>query len=221
MAADDPSPATNVTTRVHPPRHLENAFDRRRIGWIRVGQPSADRPPGERQRGAGKCPRIVHIDSGSEIREESFVIGDQVGFACEKRRDIALRDVIQEGDEFMPHTISTESRICIRCIDGDGDATTSTQFVGFGTANREEWLLWRAAHARNAVGTGPTHEVEQHRFGLIIGGVAGQHIRWQGCKARSSRARFEVGAIIERNPVGNEVRSEALTQIGNETSFGR
>lgn len=221
MTADDPSPATNVTARVHPARHLEYALDGRGIGRIRVGQPPAHRPPSECQRGAGKCPRIVHINGSCEIREESFVVGDQVGLACEKRGDIALRDVIEEGDEFVPHSISAESWLGIRFVDSDGDATESTQFVGFCAANCEERLSRRSAHARDAVGTGPTHEVEKHRFGLIIGGVAGENIRWKGSEASGSGARFKVGAIVEGDTVCNELGSKAITDFGNKVCFCR
>lgn len=221
MTADDPSPATNVTGRVRPARHLEHALDSRGIGRIRVGQPPTHRPPSECQRCAGKCPRIVHIDGGCQIREESFVVGDQVRLARKKRRDIAMRDVIEEGDEFVPNSIATESRICIRFIDSDSDATEPTQFVGLGAAKREERFLRRTAHARDTVGARPAHEVEKYCFSLVVGGVAGEDSRWKGSETNGPGACFEVGAIVEGDSERNELDSESIADFSNERCLCR
>jgi len=163
----------------------------------------------------------VHVECSRKTVEELFVVGDQVGLTRQKCGHVALCDVVQEGDEFVTHAISTEPWISVRLVDGNSDATESAQFVGFCTPNREEWLSRGTPHARQTIDSRPTHEVEQHRFGLIIGGVAGEDTGWKHGKACGPGARFEVGTVVEGNAVCNELGSKSTTDFGDEVRLCR
>ena len=163
----------------------------------------------------------MNIERGGKIGEEALVIGDEVGLACEECGHVALCDVMKEWDEFVSHAIAAESWIGVRFIDRDCDSTKSTQFVGFGTPQREEWFLGRAAHAGDAVDSRSAHQVEKHRFRLVIGGVTGEDVRWKRCEACRAGPGLEVGSIVESNAVSDETRTDTIADLSNQVGFGR
>ena len=88
----------------------------------------------------GEAERIVNIDCERKRIEKLLVVGDEVGFPCDQRCHVALRNVIDQWKKFVPYTVATESRIEVGLVSNHQKVGGPAEFVGFASANCEQWF---------------------------------------------------------------------------------
>ncbi len=134
-----------------------------------------------------------------------------VGRSVEQRDRVALGDVGQQRKQFVPNSIANESWIVVARIDERFETDLLAQLLGLEAPKAQERMTASGAHRRQPVGPGTTGKIDQHRLGLVIGGVPEQCSRPEGAMTGCPSTRFEIGARGHLDDQRFEGRIEATS----------
>ncbi len=90
----------------------------------------------------------------------------------------------------------------------DGQAERLAQRHRLVPAEGEQWLRRARRHGRETVEPRTAQEVEQHRLGLVVGGVAGEDAAGKGVVAGAAQAGLQVRSGRDLDAMQHEVDAE-------------
>ncbi len=196
------------------PRDGQHPFDGRSLGRMVAAQPQADGASPERDRRGGEDAGVGRVELARECIEQIRVVAQQVRLAAEEVGDVALGDRVEHGKQVVPDAVAAESTIGIRLVVDGLEPELRAQLVCLGAAQRQQRSSV-ASHGGQAVGAGAAQEVEEHRLGLIVGGVPGEHIRGKRLVACGPSPSLEVGAGWHLHPDRMESGSPLRGDVGH------
>ena len=161
--------------------------------------------------------RIGRVDRAGQLVEQSVVVAEQVGGANEERHDIAFGDGIEQREEFVANPVATEPRIGVGRVAHRIELQRGAEPARVVAAQREQGVAAARPHRGQPGGSAAAEQGEEHRLGLVVGGVPRQCVRSEQFVAGDACPGFEVRPIDELGPVGAECHAEA---IGDPLSRG-
>ena len=172
----------------------EHAVDggARRAGAARRRRAASGGPPGGRAAGGGGqgARRRWGRAASGQLVEQLGVGAEQVGLAGEHGRDVALGDRVEEraaarGGRGCGGRRGSTLRRVVHRLEARGRRTAR------GSRARRSRRSGRrgGVEAGEAVEAGAAEQVEQHGLGLVVGGVAGEHVRRAAPRSGRARAR--------------------------------
>jgi hypothetical protein len=90
----------------------------------------------------------------------------------------------------------------------------------FATSNTEQWPIGES-HSGETRSTGPSQQIDEHGFCLVIRGVAGEHIIGEDGIPRIASPSFQVGAWRQLNGAQSALNIELFTDRLHECKFTR
>lgn len=124
-------------------------------------------------------------------------MAQETSCAHEERHEIALSNGIQERKRLVADPVPAESWVGVGGVGGRLQPHRSAQRMGLGPAQAEDRMQRTGLDPCQAGGTGAAQECEQHRLGLIVGGVTVEGVRSQDSSSFRSTPSFEVGSVAE------------------------
>ena len=174
-------PPTSQATRLAA-GHGEHPLDGGRVGRVALvagAQPRRARPAGRaaraRRRGRGRrWGRAPAASSSSSVG----VVAEHVGLPGEHGGDVALGDRVEQRQQLVAHAVAAEARVVVRSGRATGSRPSSAHSACVSARRRRRiGRCCRADSRPSPSSAGAAQQVEQHRLGLVVGGVAGEHVR--------------------------------------------
>ena len=97
------SATTHVTRCRITSCHCEHAFNGRRVGRQRVGEPLSNRTSREHNRGRSQGSRVGDVDHRGEFVEQVVVVAQHFGLSGDHIDHVALSNVFEQRDDFVSH----------------------------------------------------------------------------------------------------------------------
>ena len=185
-----------------------------------VGQPSTDRPASQRQRRRGECQRIGGVERGGQPVEEVVVVAEQVCLPGEDRDDVALGELGELREQFVTDAIAQEALVAVAAVVDHGEAEHRAHVFGVGAPQRQQRAARTGSHRRQSAGRA-AQQVQEHRLGLVVGGVSGEHVGGQRAVAGGASASLEVRAIAHVEANGAQWDPQRLAGEGGHLGVGR
>ena len=207
-----PSPIS-VADRVAP-SDREHPLDRRGVGRVAVRRASAAAARAASRAAARprSARRIGRVDAGGELVEQVGVVaraGRPGGRAAAPTSRSAMSS--SSGSTSWRTRLRRNARVVVRRVvhrprpSCRAQRTRSRRGAGRAAGGAP------SAHAGEAVEAGAAQQVEQHRLGLVVGGVAGEHVGRQRRVAGRAGPGLEVRA--RRRPRHARARNAAPKRV--------
>ena len=209
----DPPAATDLGGRLrHPAGDGEHPLDRGSVGRVLGRSASGERRAGRVATGAAvSALASVRVDRRRQLVEQIVVVAQQVGLAGQHRHQVALRRASPSAAAVRGAPgcagsagsrldgIVRRPRAQLACA----DASVSLR------RKRQERPAWAGSHRRQPAARGAAEQVDQHGLGLVVGGVAGEHVGRAAPRSGRSRGRASrFGPSRDRDRLGAERRTE-------------
>ena len=202
-------PGSSHATAV-PARHRQHALGRRGVGRVALGparpgrpQPGPHGPPRQRLVGGRQGAGVGGVEGGGQLVEQRGVGPGEVRLAGDHRHHVALGDGVEQRQELVADPVAAERRIVVGRVGHRLEPDGRAELPGLPPAQPAQ----RAAagrHAREPVEAGAAEQVEQHRLGLVVGRVPGEHVGRQGAVAGRPGPGLDVGPGRHRDALGPE-----------------
>ena len=180
------------------PRYGEDPFDRGPIRRMLTGQPTPDGSPGKGCRRRRESPGVGRVKCGGKAGQQVGVVGQEGALPGEHAGDVALCHIVKKGKHFVPDPVAAERWLGIGGILERDECNRRAQCPGLDSPQVEQRMGWGwAAQRRQPVEPRPADQVEQHRLGPVIRGVAGRNVSGKDAVAGRSRPRLKVGARVD------------------------
>jgi hypothetical protein len=198
----------------------KNSLDRGCIRGVDVVEPAANCPTGQCSRGLGDSQSIGWIDVGAECIEGVGLVGKQICLSHENRNEVSARDLVHRREEFETNPVPQQVEISVRGILEWCPTKVSTDLDGVRASQVKEWVAnatGRAAHdthADQSVESCPSQEIDDHRFGSVIGGVSGEDVCRQHPIARRAGSGLDIGSGFDMDTMSEKVGSDIVRRPG-------
>ena len=151
---------------------------------------------------------IGRVDTVAALVELGRGGAQQFGLSSQHRHDVALGDVIEEREQLVA------TRVCAERPGRDSSdrrprRDRDPRRAGASRAPQCEDRAAVAAHPAETVQAGAPHQVEQHRLGLIVSGVA---------EERVVRQHARLASVLELRDSGPARRAPVPTGTGPRTA---
>ena len=204
-------PAGHLAGHDVAPGHLQDPLDlgRRRRMVLGPGagpQPPPHGPAGQGGPGRGQRRCVGGIDLVGQLVEQLDVAASSPAWRARIGTGSRPASSAMSGSRVVADPIAGEGRVGVgRVVDGLRTLELLAQGPGLvaPAARGEDGRPAPCSRipARPSA-PAPAQQVEQHRLGLVVGRVTGQHPRWQDVVAGPPGPRLEVGARRPRRPAG-------------------
>lgn len=163
---------------------------------------------------------IGWIDVGAECVEDVGFIGEQICLSHKNRNEVSARNVVHRRKEFETNPIPQQVEIGVRGILEWCPTKVSTDLDGVRASKVKEWVAnttGRATHDTHAdqtIESGSSQEIDDHRFGAVIGGVSGEDVRRQRAVARRPGSGLDIGSGFDVDTMTEKVGSDIVRSPG-------
>jgi hypothetical protein len=155
----------------------EDPLDGVGVGRIAlVLEPLTDRPGSEHAGCRDERGRVRRIDAGGEFVEELVVGAQEVGGASEQHRDVALGDIVEQGEHLVADPVAAEPWVVVARVLGDDQAELRAQRACLGTSQRQDRVASARPDCAETRRACAAQQREEQRFCLVVGRVAGHRV---------------------------------------------
>ncbi len=213
MRSFDPNTTRKLARDVLTRGHGSYAFDRGSVGRISVDREPSPQGSASQHR-IGRCHRfgVGRVDRRRQPVEKRSLGTEDGRGTSQNRRNVAFGDLAGQGEQLVTDPVTAERRAVVGLVVERLHAQLGTQFVGLGTAERQDRSSMTRGHGGKPICSRTPDQVEQHRFRLIVGGVPGHHAPWKHPVTRGASTRLEIRTRLD----GQRVQLEGDTEPARE-----